>query len=110
MNRPDLRWSSASTRVKSGASRPNGSPRAKPNPKNFELVSNLSELLHHILHAQQLPFEMESHAPEVKVPIRLTTRDPTIELTQDAGVMLVQTCKSKGVEIEQLARDALWYA
>jgi hypothetical protein len=53
---------------------------------------------------------MESHAPEVKVPIRLTTRDPTIELTQDAGVMLVQTCKSKGVEIEQLARDALWYA
>ncbi|KAF2684761.1 microtubule-associated protein [Lentithecium fluviatile CBS 122367] len=33
---------------------------------------------------------MESHA-EVKVPIRLTTRDPTIELPQDAGVMLVQT-------------------
>ena len=35
---------------------------------------------------------MDSQA-EVKVPIRLTTRDPTIELTQDAGVMLVQTCK-----------------
>jgi hypothetical protein len=91
-------------------SRPNGSPRAKPNRKNFEVASNFLELHHHIPHAQQLPFEMELHAAEIKVPIRLTTRDPSIELTQDAGVMLVQTCKSKGVELEQPTRDALWYA
>ncbi|KAF2644285.1 WD40 repeat-like protein [Massarina eburnea CBS 473.64] len=33
---------------------------------------------------------MESQ-PEIKVPIRLSTRDSSIRLTQDAGVLLVQT-------------------
>jgi len=31
--------------------------------------------------------------PEVKVPVRLSTRDPSIQLAQDAGPLLVQTCE-----------------
>ena len=58
----------------------------RASPKNLELqvVANNAPGNSHL--------NMESHT-EVKVPIRLTTRDPTIELTEDAGVMLVQTCK-----------------
>lgn len=31
--------------------------------------------------------------PEVKVPVRLSTRDPSIQLEQEPGPLLVQTCK-----------------
>jgi hypothetical protein len=31
--------------------------------------------------------------PEVKVPVRLSTRDPSIQLAQEPGPLLVQTSK-----------------
>ena len=36
---------------------------------------------------------MESNVAEVKVPIRLTTRDAEIQLEEDPGTLLVQTSK-----------------
>jgi hypothetical protein len=38
-------------------------------------------------------YTMESNAAETKVQIRLSTRDPGLQIAEEPTVLLVQTCK-----------------
>lgn len=65
---------------------------ARPH-RSFEKIPKFPSFATVATAERAVTFEMESTAAETKVQIRLSTRDPGLQIAEEPTVLLVQTCK-----------------
>ena len=62
--------------------------------QNFQSFPNPSSLAHHFSISKRPHNDaMDTEAAETKVQIRLTTRDSSLQISEEPSTLLVQTCK-----------------
>ena len=56
-------------------------------------ISKASQLQHQPTYTSEPADTMDIDATETKVQIRLTTRDASLQISEEPNILLVQTCK-----------------